>query len=180
MLDVTVTAGHAFGGDLEAVNVPSALDVASRIGGGDVLIVAMGPGVVGTGTSLGTTALEVAPTIDAAAALGGEPVVAVRTSEADARTRHRGMSHHTATSLRLAGRPASVAHAAGTAALDVPPPHRVLTVEVPDVGLLLSRVGLTVTTMGRGPDDDPLFFATTAAAGALAVNVHRARDTLRQ
>jgi Protein of unknown function (DUF3866) len=179
LLDVTVTAGHAFGGDLEAVNVPSALDVAARIGGADIVIVAMGPGVVGTGTALGTSALEVAPTIDAAVALGGEAIVAVRASDADARPRHRGVSHHSATSLRLAARAASVAHAAATTAFDVPPPHRVVTVDVPAVGPLLARVGLTVTTMGRGPDDDRRFFATTAAAGVLAARLHRERDTLR-
>ena len=37
----------------------------------DVAIVAMGPGVVGTSSPLGTTALEVAAVLDAAAALGG-------------------------------------------------------------------------------------------------------------
>ena len=35
---------------------------------------AMGPGVVGTGTALGTTAVEVAPILDAAGALGRRPV----------------------------------------------------------------------------------------------------------
>ena len=64
----TVTAGHAFGGDLEAVGIPAALVLARHVFGADVVIVAMGPGVVGTGTALGTTALEMAPILDAAAA----------------------------------------------------------------------------------------------------------------
>jgi hypothetical protein len=34
---------------------------------------------------------------------------------------------------------------------------------------VLARAGVEVRSMGRGPDDDPLFFATTAAAGVLAV-----------
>ena len=33
---------------------------------------------------------------------------------------------------------------------------------------LLAGSDLHVTTMGRGPDEDPLFFRATAAAGALA------------
>ena len=48
LVDVTLTAGHAFGGDLEAVTVPSALALARHAAMADVVIVAMGPGVVGT------------------------------------------------------------------------------------------------------------------------------------
>ena len=178
-LAVTITAGHAFGGDLEAVSVPSALDVAVRVAAADVVVVGMGPGVVGTGSTLGTTAIEVAPVIDAAAALGAQPVVAARSSEADARDRHRGLSHHTTTALRLAARAAVVGHAEGTELFSVPPPHEVVTVAVPAVGPLLSRVGVEVTSMGRGPSDDPRSFATAAAAGVLAVRFHRARATVR-
>ena len=53
LVDVTFTAGQAFGGDHEAVNVPSALVAARRVGKADVAIVGMGPGVVGTATALG-------------------------------------------------------------------------------------------------------------------------------
>jgi len=178
LLDVTITAGQAFGGELEAVTTPSAIDLAVRVAGADVVIVAMGPGVVGTASTLGTTALEVAPIVDAAAALGGRPIVAARTSEADARPRHQGLSHHTTAALRLAARPAVVGHAAGTPDLTVPPPHRVETVEVPAVGELLMRAGIEVRSMGRGPEDDPLFFATTAAAAVVAVRSHRVRGTV--
>jgi hypothetical protein len=178
LIAVTVTAGHAFGGDLEAVNVPSGLDVAIRLGGADVVIVAMGPGVVGTGVGLGTTALEVAPAVDAACALGGRAIVAARTSASDGRARHRGLSHHTATALRFAARPAVVGHAAGTPPFDIPPPHEAVTVGVPVVAELLDRLGVPVTTMGRGPEEDPLFFATTAAAGVLAARAHRSRSTV--
>ncbi|HEX8803395.1 MAG TPA: DUF3866 family protein, partial [Acidimicrobiales bacterium] len=57
VLDVALTAGHAFGGDLEAVSVPSALALARHVAGADVVVVGMGPGVVGTGSALGTTAV---------------------------------------------------------------------------------------------------------------------------
>jgi hypothetical protein len=179
LLDVTVTAGHAFGGDLEAVTVASALDLAVRVAGADVVIVGMGPGVVGTGSMLGTTAVEVGSILDAVGALSGQPVVAARTSGADERDRHRGLSHHTTTALRLASRPAVVAHAAGTEHFDVPPPHTVVTVPVGPVAPLLDRFGLVVTTMGRGPADDPLSFVTAAAAGVLAGDLHGARATVR-
>src|SRR5690606_2852096 len=57
LVAATITAGQAFGGDLEAVSVPSALLLARHVLGADAVIVGMGPGVVGTGTAFGTTAV---------------------------------------------------------------------------------------------------------------------------
>ncbi|MGH2699738.1 MAG: DUF3866 family protein, partial [Actinomycetota bacterium] len=71
LLDATCTAGHAFGGDLEAVNVFSGLAALETAAEVDAIVVAMGPGVVGTGTVLGFTAMEQGPLLDAAGALGG-------------------------------------------------------------------------------------------------------------
>jgi hypothetical protein len=51
------------------------------------------------------------------------------------------------------------------------PRHDVRVVPGPDVPALLDRLGLHVTTMGRGPAEDPLFFRATAAAGALAASL---------
>lgn len=45
----SVTAGHAFGGDVEALNVPSALALARHRLDAEVIVVAMGPCIVGTG-----------------------------------------------------------------------------------------------------------------------------------
>ena len=47
-IDATITCGHAFGGDYEAVSVFSALAVARHVADADVAVVAMGPGIVGT------------------------------------------------------------------------------------------------------------------------------------
>ncbi len=58
-LDTTVTAGDAFGGDLEAVTPASGLLLARHAAATDVIVAGMGPGVVGTGTTYGTTAIEV-------------------------------------------------------------------------------------------------------------------------
>ena len=46
------------------------------------------------------------------------------------------------------------------------------------MGDVLARAGIEVRSMGRGPDDDPLFFATTAAAAVVAVRSHRSRGTV--
>ena len=154
LLDATVTTGNAFGGDAEAVNLHSGLLIARGLHRADAIVAGVGPGVVGTGTTLGHTGLDVAEIIDAADALGGRPIVAVRYSDADPRERHRGISHHTETALR-------VAHATPL----VPDPA---VTPVPDVGALLQTHGLAVTTMGRGPDQDPAFFQWAGAAGIAA------------
>jgi hypothetical protein len=166
LIDVTITAGHAFGGDLEAVSVPSALALAKHVARADAAVVAMGPGVVGTSSPLGTTALEVAGILDAASALGGTPIAVLRMSDGDPRERHQGVSHHSRTALELTRSPVMVASPHAGAFEHAR--HDVRVVEGPDVGALLAARGLHITTMGRGPDEDPLFFRATASAGALA------------
>lgn len=164
----TVTAGHAFGGDLEALNVPSALAAARHRLDAEVIVVAMGPGVAGTGTRLGYTALEVAPALDAVAWLGGRPITCVRAGSADARPRHQGISHHTRTALDAVRTEVDVAVPPGLAPPAEPRRHRWHEVDPGDPAALLERFGLRVTTMGRGPEADPLFFSAAAAAGTLA------------
>lgn len=169
LLATTITAGHAFGGDLEAVSAPSALALARHALDADLAIVAMGPGVVGTGTALGTTSVEVAGILDAAAALGARPVAALRMSSGDARPRHQGVSHHSRTALDLTR--SRVLVACPPEAHFESPRHDVRVVDVPPIGALLADAGLHVTTMGRGPDQDPLFFQAAGAAGTLAASL---------
>lgn len=166
VLDTTITAGHAFGGDLEAVSMPSALALARHLAGADLVVVGMGPGVVGTGSGLGNTAVEVAWVLDTTAALGGRAALCVRASEADPRERHRGVSHHVATVLRLARErpviplPEALGSELGGAT----------AVDIPDVANVLKELDLHITSMGRGPADDPTFFDAAAAAGAWAAS----------
>jgi hypothetical protein len=183
LVAATVTAGHAFGGDHEAVNLPSALVVARRVVGADVTVVAMGPGVVGTATRLGYSALEVGPALDAVEWLGGRPVATVRFSLADPRSRHAEVSHHTRTALGLATRArATIGVPRGPwdrplrAALEsagLADRHRLLAVDDPDVPALLADRGLRVTSMGRGPEEDPAFYAVAGAAGTAAATLLR-------
>ena len=181
-LSGTVTAGHAFGGDLEAVSVPSAVHLAVAAQGADVVIVAMGPGVVGTGQALGTTSVEVAAVVDAVDALGGRHSVVARASDADPRERHRGLSHHTITALSLARVGTLVAVPAGEhhdpIATAVPSPHTVLRTEIPDVRALLAAAELRITTMGRGVDADRVFFDCAAASAVDAAAAVQRRDTV--
>jgi hypothetical protein len=177
----TVTAGQAYGGDHEAVNVPSAMVVARRLHRADVTVVAMGPGVVGTATKLGYSALEVGPILDAVEWLGGRPVACLRFSLADPRLRHQGVSHHTCTALGLATRArATIGVPRGPyeervrddlSAAGVTDRHRLLAVDDVDVPSRLAQAGLRVTSMGRGPADDPGFYAVAGAAGTAAASM---------
>jgi hypothetical protein len=163
LLDATITSGHAFGADREAVGLHAALSLVE----GDAAVVGMGPGVVGTASPLGTTAIDVASIVDTAAALHGEPIVAVRWSDADPRDRHREISHHTRTALQHAHARATVPVPRNAKGPDVGR-HEVVEVDVPDMAQLFDAHGLHVTTMGRGPEDDPGFFRYAGAAGVAA------------
>jgi hypothetical protein len=159
LLDATITAGQAFGGEREAVNVRSALELVDD----GAVVVGPGPGVVGTGTTYGFGSLEVAAVLDAAVDAGGVGIVALRYSDADPRPRHQGVSHHSTTALALVHQDVLAAYPAGG-----PPPvlpqGTPVAVPVPDLS------AVTATTMGRGPADDPGFYAYAGAAGALAAS----------
>ncbi len=180
LLDATVTCGHAFGGDFEAVSIFSALAVARHVAHADAAVVAMGPGIVGTNTRLGFSGMEVGPILDAAAALEGIPIACLRVSFADPRSRHAGLSHHSRTALRLACRErvsVAVPHLEeaedealrrGLADAGLDRRHDLVEVEPPDVLGLFERAGLDVVSMGRPAVADPALFLAGAAAGALA------------
>lgn len=169
LITATITAGHAFGGDLEAVSVPAALALARGVLGADIAIVGMGPGVVGSGSPLGTTSVEVATILDAAAALGGQAVAVLRMSDGDDRPRHQGVSHHSRTALELTR--SSVLVAAPHEGAFEHERHEVRVTPPPPMAELLADAGIKVTTMGRGPDDDPLFFTAAGSAGTLAAGL---------
>lgn len=169
LVDLTVSSGQAFGGELEAVNVRSGLDVAVGAGA-DVVVVGPGPGTVGTGTARGHGAIEVATVVDMVEQGGGRPVVAVRASSADPRERHRGISHHTITALTLARGSAMVPVPRGLAVPEAPG-HEVVEVEVPELAPLLGDCGVWITSMGRAVGEDPDFFAYAGAAGVVAASM---------
>ncbi len=176
----SVSVGQAFGGDLETVTVHTGLLAARHVLGADVAVVAQGPGNLGTGTRWGFSGVAVGEAVNAAAVLGGRPVGVLRLSQADERERHRGLSHHSLTSYgRVALAPADLVlpdlpGAFGdrvreqAAALAVR--HRLVTVPLHGLADALATSPVTLSTMGRGPADDPASFLAAAAAG-----VHAAR-----
>lgn len=108
-IEACLTAGQAFGGDHEAVTLHTALLAARHVVGADVVVVAQGPGNLGTGTRWGFSGVAAGEAVNAAAVLGGRPVASLRVSGADARERHLGVSHHSLTAYgRVALAPADV------------------------------------------------------------------------
>lgn len=159
LLEVAVAAGACIEGDRHCVTVLSGLAWAAAAGF-DAVVCAIGPGIVGTGSGLGHGGLAAAEAANAASALGGSPILAAWVSGRD---RDRGVSHHTRSALRLCLGSVAVGWPAG--------------LEAPWVGAL-GRVdvsgweeacqGLPLAHMGRGPAEDPWFFAAAFAAGRLA------------
>ena len=163
LLNTTLSAGSCFGGDLECVTVASALSwsAGEEL---DAVVCSIGPGIVGTSSRLGHGGLAAAEAANTATALGGSPVLAVRVSSGDERARHRGVSHHTRAVFELCLGEVSVAWPAGLDAPDWLDRRRELDVSE----WRAACDGLPLDHMGRGPDDDPWFFASAFAAGKLA------------
>lgn len=165
VIDVVISSGQAFGGDIEAVNIASGLCMA-HASGVDVVFVTEGPGVVGTGSMYGFSAFEMAGVVDLVHKLKGTPYVAVRYSSADNRDRHRGVSHHTKTILRHCDG-ATVVIPQGEQMIATRD-HLCISLNVGDVGDLLAKSGLNITTMGRSFSQDERFFQYAAAVGVAA------------
>lgn len=185
LIDSTITCGQAFGGDLEAVNLHSALLAAKYVAKADVAIVAIGPGVTGTATPFGHGGVAQGEAINAVAVLGGAPVAVLRMSFADPRERHRGVSHHTLAALskialaeayvavpRLPGEQADIVERMLEQAGVWNRHKRVLAERVHAPSLC----DVEVRTMGRGPDEDPAFFMAAFAAGELCARLALSRE----
>ena len=187
-LSACITAGQAFGGDLEAVTVHTGLLAARLVCDADLVVVAQGPGNLGTGTRWGFSGVAAGEAVNAVGVLNGRPVAALRVSGADARPRHRGVSHHSLTALgRVALVPADVVVPVG----DVSDPgrralrttvrrqgaelcepagrHRLVEVDAgPALEVALAASPVRLSSMGRGLSDDPEAFVVSAVAGAHA------------
>ena len=171
----TITVGQAFGGDLEAVTLHSGLLAARHVLGAELVVVAQGPGNLGTGTRWGFSGVAAGEAVNAAAVLGGRPVASLRISDADPRERHRGISHH---SLTAYGRvalaradvvvpdlPGDFGAEVAAAAAPLGSRHALVRVGVDGLREILADCPVPLSTMGRGLDADLAYFLAAAAAG---------------
>jgi Protein of unknown function (DUF3866) len=183
------TAGAAYGGGQEAIATAGALHDGLAEEGWDVALAGPGPGILGSGSALGHGGMVALDSAHAALALGCPTVLAARMSSGDPRERHRGLSHHTRTVLRLLLAPVLLA---------IPPGARVFADldgigealrEAEEAGHELAEAaidadgyrasGLPNRTMGRTFDEDRLFFAAALAAGGVLAEQVAVREARR-
>jgi hypothetical protein len=165
-----IAAAPAYGAELDALSVAGALDAAANKLGWDAALAGPGPGIVGSETRLGHGGIATLDTAHASLALGLPTLLSPRLSSSDPRDRHRPVSHHTLTVMRMllggvevpvpAGEPVAVAKLAEACGWR----HRLREASADLAGY--RGTGLPAQTMGRDLADDPLFFAAPLAAGA--------------
>ncbi len=181
-LDATITTGHAWGGDREAVTIHSGLLAARHVEHADIIVCILGPGVAGTGTPYAFSGIQLAEVIHAVSALGGFPLMIPRISFADARRRHFGISHHTTVLLkRFALRPVVLAMPQLGNDFDAVLEQQIVELQKLDKHIIIrgmvadrSRIasmekeyGSGFTTMGRSWQADPVPFQTAVIAADL-------------
>jgi hypothetical protein len=159
-----VTAAPAFGGEYEAITTAGGIHAGLTALGWDAAIVGPGRGILGSATALGHGGLAALDSAHAALVLGARTIVVPRMSSGDQRPRHRGLSHHTRTVLQLMLAPALVALPEGEEC-ELPGEHECQQATT-DLDAYVAS-GLPARTMGRGPDDDPLFFRAALAGGSV-------------
>jgi hypothetical protein len=180
LLDGFITCGQAFGGELEAVTIWTGLLAAKEVMEADVVVVADGPGNLGTDTTWGASALASGNALNAAEALGGVPVAALRVSFADPRPRHRVVSHH---SLTILEKVCTVRANVAVPVLEddqrdavwealrrrkLEEKHQLVEVDGRPALAKLDELAFEIESMGRTPKEDPAFFLAAGAAGVLA------------
>ncbi|SHI56247.1 Protein of unknown function [Geosporobacter subterraneus DSM 17957] len=182
MIEGTITIGNAFGGDLDCVNIYNGLIAAKEIMKCDAAVVAMGPGIVGTGTKYGFTGIEQGHILDAVNDLSGCAIAVPRISFADARERHQGISHHSITVLEkivktkvhlgipsFDGQKKEILSKQVKAAR-IHQKHYIHWIEPDTLFHILKHSGMKFSTMGRGLEEDREFFITAAAAAQIAIS----------
>jgi len=193
LLDGWITCGQAFGGEVEAVTLWTGLLAAKEVLEAEVIVVADGPGNLGTDTTWGVSALASGHAMNAARVLGGRPVASLRASLADPRERHRVVSHHSLTILsKVCTVDVNVAVPVledeaerdlvwdALRAAKLEERHQLVEADGRPALAELERRGLEVTSMGRTPDEDPLFFLAAGAAGVMAGRMAASSPAWRQ
>lgn len=170
LIEGTITAGHSFGGDYESVNFITAIQGSVKLLKSQVTIIGMGPGIVGTGTKYGFSGVEQGFIADMAANLGCSVYPALRIGFADVRERHKGISHHSLTifnDLISNSFPLVLPHM-GRKELKLVlhqlrklrenKKHQIYIAPGVDIEDEARKYNLRLSSMGRGPKENPEFF----------------------
>lgn len=190
LIDNTITYGHAFGGDYEAINIYTALIGAKEVAKADIAIVSMGPGIVGTGTEYGFTGVEQGTIIDAINTLGGYSIAIPRINFSDKRERHYGISHHSITTFtKITKTPTiiTIAEIENKEKIKIineqirrnrlSDIHNIQYRRLDELEKVLEYFDIKVSTMGRKYLQEKEFFQSAAASGIVALeNIERDGD----
>jgi hypothetical protein len=188
LLDTTITIGSAFGGDYECVNIYTGLQTAASVDKSDIILVAMGPGIAGTGTRYGFSGLELGFYLDLAYRLGGQCCYIPRISFADKRQRHYGLSHHSLTMLReiiqapvpialpILGKKQQAYLLQQLDSYNLLEKHRIMLMDGRGIQSAMKSVNIPFTTMGRGIKEDPAFFYAIGAAAKYGLSIINRKD----
>ena len=200
-----ITAGAAYGGELEAITTAGALHHGFHALGWDAAVCGPGPGIVGSSSPLGHGGMNALDSAHTALALGANAVLVARMSSGDERPRHRGLSHHTLTVLDMLLEPVTVALPAGIRSpagadlraslgsvfgsapapskpqleLDVDRPARMARHDWRRARVDLPGYlagGLPSQTMGRTILEDALFFGAALAGGTVLAGLGESAD----
>ncbi|MGB7606598.1 MAG: DUF3866 family protein [Lutisporaceae bacterium] len=182
IVEYTITYGNAFGGDFECINIYTALIAAKEIIKADVVIVCMGPGIIGTDTKYGFSGIEQGNIIDAANKLKGYVIQIPRISFLDKRDRHYGISHHSITVLKdICCTKANIAiplleNQEHISRINkqitenrIESLHNIYYVDYEDINRVLLNRTEYLSKMGKSFLEDREYFIGSAAAGKLAV-----------
>lgn len=184
----TVSIGNAFGGDLEAVNVYSGMLAAKHVLQADIIIVSMGPGIVGTGSKWGFTGVEQGEILNAVDVLKGIPIAVPRISFKDLRERHRGISHHSITVLSEISRVKALVPIPimeddklsyikeQIATHDLYQKCDCILEKGDHIKEVLAKYPHKFSTMGRGVEEEIEFFMTLAASAETAIKIMRGEE----
>lgn len=171
MLCDHLTAAPSYGGEGEAMSTIGALHAGFAERGWDAAVVGPGPGIIGSGTTLGHGGMVALDSAHAALALGCRTILAARASSGDPRERHRGVSHHSRTVMELLLGQVIIPLPDGLEEPTEATRHNVISAKVDLDGYAAS--GLPARTMGRELAEDPLFFEAALAAGGVLADATR-------
>ena len=183
LLNTTITTGNAFGGDYECVNIYTSIITAFEIAKCDVVIITMGPGILGTQTKYGFSGLELGLYVDMIAKLEGRCLYIPRIMFNDKRNRHLGISHHSITILsEIINNPVPIIlPIMETKQMkyvyrqlmrnSLTKKHQVKFIDGKGITNAIKYYELFTTTMGRGIYEEPVFFHTLGASAAFGLSI---------
>ena len=181
LIDTTITSGNSFGGQYECVNLYTSLQTAAHTADCSIIIIIMGPGIVGTNTKYGFSGLEMSMYADLIDRAGGCCLYLPRLGLGDKRERHKGLSHHTLTVLEeMITRPVPIVlpylnyKQQGFVVnqlndKNILKRHRLVIRDGSDIEAAMKQYNINTKSMGRGVNEDPAFFYCIGANAGYAI-----------